>query len=760
MGKLRTWYKELDTREKVVYAVAAAIALLIFANLITTAYLWVESAKEGLSIHLEPENRTISVPRGSEITLEYELAINNPPGCYATCEYSLFEQENVLYEDQHDMRIGEMHTIEYSYQSSITRRTQPLQLQVTCTNDQTTWCQRAGESSVATTSVAVTTEYSQQERTRATNLSQELQEYNTNITRTYNLLLALQNTSDQRLEELRTQASEEQEQLQTTHEQILRRAEQDELGQLAQLLEQPRDYPSITSYNQLREYEQLAAQTFTQLKQDQPLLEAVLRIVDEQERALTLQLREVQQVREEFYTTNPREAYHVFNELVNATERFVEDRNQTIQNASAQLQEQLQQERRMICTLKNATCPPQNNHTTTFIGAVNTVREACQEIQTLNNSFLEAQQRLEIQLNTSLSEQEAQQVRAGMNQTQIRADARTGVLSTRNSSERLAITLETSNTTKSLQNEWCTLRNRTVEYAPPITPTLGELPEQNTTLEQAKLPDTQCCNHLTCSSCRQSQTLILFVHGHSFAQANPVESSLQSFERLAYALQQEANIHYAGRIYPQPTATNLQGVHGNISLLTTYYLNSYAQDAEVELITQKNYNIETYALRLREAIRNAQQATNAQETIIVAHSMGGLVTRSYLDIFGGQDISHVVMIATPNQGTSGQVARLCPLVGGQLACEDMRAGSVFLEKLSDSPPVPTTTIAGVGCQGSNDGVVDASSVELPEANNILLNGSCESTNPLHNQLLDPQEYPRVLEIISNITREPRVSGET
>jgi len=52
-------------------------------------------------------------------------------------------------------------------------------------------------------------------------------------------------------------------------------------------------------------------------------------------------------------------------------------------------------------------------------------------------------------------------------------------------------------------------------------------------------------------------------------------------------------------------------------------------------------------------IGNLQRATGADKVTLLAHSMGGLASRSYLEIFdpGGNDVDRLITIGTPHNGT-------------------------------------------------------------------------------------------------------------
>ncbi len=161
---------------------------------------------------------------------------------------------------------------------------------------------------------------------------------------------------------------------------------------------------------------------------------------------------------------------------------------------------------------------------------------------------------------------------------------------------------------------------------------------------------------------------------------------------------------------------------------------------------------------MKEIIDNIKIETGKKKVIIVAHSMGGLVSRRYLQIFGDGNVEKAILIATPNHGISGNTARYCSILGEGLECRDMKAESLFMNKLSSGiiPEIPIYTIIGVGCDmvgRDGDGVVLRDEVMLDWTKNYIIEGSCSSTSFLHTQLLDVGLYPSVYEIIERILKE-------
>lgn len=61
--------------------------------------------------------------------------------------------------------------------------------------------------------------------------------------------------------------------------------------------------------------------------------------------------------------------------------------------------------------------------------------------------------------------------------------------------------------------------------------------------------------------------------------------------------------------------------------------------------------IADYVSPLAHAIDEVLQATSAQQLILIGHSMGGLVSRGYLDRCGAGKVAHVITMGTPHLGT-------------------------------------------------------------------------------------------------------------
>ena len=81
--------------------------------------------------------------------------------------------------------------------------------------------------------------------------------------------------------------------------------------------------------------------------------------------------------------------------------------------------------------------------------------------------------------------------------------------------------------------------------------------------------------------------------------------------------------------------------------------------------------------QLQERIEAVCQATGSQQVILIGHSMGGLIARSYLARHGIARVSRLITLSTPHQGS--ELARL----GYGRAARDMRPGSLWLTDMAE-----------------------------------------------------------------------------
>ncbi|MBI2140743.1 alpha/beta fold hydrolase [Candidatus Woesearchaeota archaeon] len=287
--------------------------------------------------------------------------------------------------------------------------------------------------------------------------------------------------------------------------------------------------------------------------------------------------------------------------------------------------------------------------------------------------------------------------------------------------------------------------------------------------ENFTLPEQKplCCAFDRCGSCCGEECFslpdaypVLFVHGHTFNDDNTPEFSLRAFSKIQKSLEEEGYIN-GGELDLENAPEMLtagewgRSPHPITARASYYYINDY-NIGGLTLVTQKHERIENYALRLREIIELLQAKTSRKKVNLVAHSMGGLVVREYLNLFGGASVDNVIFAATPHLGIPPGIAKVCSLVGSSKECDDMKEGSVFLTRLNAKKfpdGVNALSVYGTGCtmesSQDGDGIVTASSAKLGSGEIVEVKGNCTDrfNSNFHSQILDPDIYPETLQAI-------------
>lgn len=293
------------------------------------------------------------------------------------------------------------------------------------------------------------------------------------------------------------------------------------------------------------------------------------------------------------------------------------------------------------------------------------------------------------------------------------------------------------------------------------------VPESNITKKELGQVKSVCCAYGECETCdEQKRNPVIFLHGHSVSLRTSADYSSDSFNRIMNELEREGYYIYGPLVRPireqeYKVRGDLGRNHKPTMFKATYYYTTYFDGLGYATSISMTENIDTYAIRLKEIIDYVKYSTNSQEVDIVAHSMGGLVTRRYIQIFGEEHVDNVIMIGTPNQGITNRIYNACSLLGDNKECRDMKKRSTFLQGLNDPYYEPTNTnyytITGLGClmnEGDGDGIVIGENVKLSYAKNFNVTGTCEEGLMLHSNMLNPKIYPEVYwEIIDLLKRD-------
>ena len=240
---------------------------------------------------------------------------------------------------------------------------------------------------------------------------------------------------------------------------------------------------------------------------------------------------------------------------------------------------------------------------------------------------------------------------------------------------------------------------------------------------------------------------ILLVHGY---EPFPFFDQFKDFYPLVQKLTGKEIEEFA----PVGDMRKYKGENGNI-----VYVSNYTHDRGC---TSKDIK-EVYAKSLAQEIQVIKTQEHVNKVNIVAHSMGGLVSRAYIesgdwgtDLYKN-DVGKLIMLGTPNHGT--YIASLA--VPGSMAQKQMWPGSEFLNRLNHgcntcgsgqdliNPLVNYYTIAGDWFGYSGDGTVDVNSVKLSNVRNFVYPVTHAPPSVVPTLLNDDGVYQKVNEILTD-----------
>ena len=276
---------------------------------------------------------------------------------------------------------------------------------------------------------------------------------------------------------------------------------------------------------------------------------------------------------------------------------------------------------------------------------------------------------------------------------------------------------------------------------------------------------------------------IIFVHGHSARSKEYPDYSINAFQEFQNKLKLENIYSNKGILLPSAKEFSLdKGIWGKsdipISVRTTYYLGVYDKYGSI-IGSEDEKSITEYGSRLKNVVDVVKHHTGKKKVILIAHSMGGLVSRSYIKNSGGSnDVYALITIGTPNHGVDGKESQynkdaavlLKILMGGDFAlgcsflhngaeCGDMWHQSNFILNLNSGDEtygsVKYYAIIGDCCIGTegtkDDEVVSVDSSTLQGTENIIIQGEeVSGTDTFHQDLVHPNKVPEVYENIINI----------
>ncbi len=267
-----------------------------------------------------------------------------------------------------------------------------------------------------------------------------------------------------------------------------------------------------------------------------------------------------------------------------------------------------------------------------------------------------------------------------------------------------------------------------------------------------------CCDYDDCL--QQLRNPLIVLHGYSFYSFNSAFHSANAYNDFVAKALEDGLYYPAGIIgpsfFPEFEDKDLTRVFVPPVFKATYY-----DVLRFDEITFGEFNIRSksifdHADTLHELVEFVRNVTGKQEVDIVAHSMGGLVTRAYIDAYGDDSLGKIVLVGTPNKGVPARLLYLCKFFGGQMECDDMYRNSAFMNYMNEEATLPEKEvhmIVGEGCSTfgeDGDGIVHTSSAVLDFAENHFFTGSCELIDNFHRDMIKPSKYPEIYEKIMGV----------
>jgi hypothetical protein len=274
------------------------------------------------------------------------------------------------------------------------------------------------------------------------------------------------------------------------------------------------------------------------------------------------------------------------------------------------------------------------------------------------------------------------------------------------------------------------------------------------------------CGECCYSHCSETNYPVIFLHGHSIDKELPADYSLDIFTEMKEKLTTDGNYFDAGAVIISPT-NEMSGLWGkvNASALVTasYFFDTYKTKNGEITNSSTVESIDTYAERLSRIIKIVKERTGKDKVILVSISMGGLVIRDYLSLFGKNDVDKVILIDAPNHGVEDKIRDYCYVFGSAQTCGDMDKDSNFIKKLNNNSKaiVPTYNIIGIGCNMSSetgDGFIKNSSQYLSYATNYYVSGTCDEANFdfLHGDIILPDKYPEAYNFVKAVLNNQKL----
>ncbi|MBI3026617.1 alpha/beta hydrolase [Candidatus Woesearchaeota archaeon] len=342
----------------------------------------------------------------------------------------------------------------------------------------------------------------------------------------------------------------------------------------------------------------------------------------------------------------------------------------------------------------------------------------------------------------------------------------------------LELSVDATNSLNSVCKRFGLISKTTANLKEALTPIGQEL--KNVDSKEIKKIENECCIFGQCKKCcigeqcslDSSTYPVVLVHGFSVWAGKPLQESIDALNKFQDRLVDDGFVK-VGILLPNANMNEIpKGEWGKgglpVTVRTTYYINVVNQDGKVYGVIDKNRGIKDYAKTLSEIVDLLKYRTGKDKVNIIAFSMGGLVSRSYIKDGGASNVNKLITIGTPNNGVYDidGINFACGLLGQNKECVDLNANNDFIKDLKtydiSKSNIKVITVAGKCGTSSKSGyaydnVVRVESVALPGVTNYVVECKDPSkysfANNFHGELvvsdLNPQVYNYVKEFLKN-----------
>lgn len=207
-----------------------------------------------------------------------------------------------------------------------------------------------------------------------------------------------------------------------------------------------------------------------------------------------------------------------------------------------------------------------------------------------------------------------------------------------------------------------------------------------------KIPGIKPSNHTQGNASGQNSTPKAFLSKYPVILVHGWLGKAVDFGPYGLKLQEDGIAEYKGEL----------SRYDNLSICPGGWPNPIIVSAEYYYDFNKDQGIPEYSSELNSIIRLVKRCTGSDQVIIIAHSMGGLVSRQYMVDYGNASVNKLITLASPhygfNQFTKSEIVfmMLNIFTGRSFEVDQMKPESDFLKNLDDKDVIYRNQIVSIG----------------------------------------------------------------